>query len=56
VKVSYTMMNGATSTAYLDDDPRDHCLPAVFNGVDRYTDEPVTVVLIDGKWVEVPSA
>lgn len=56
MKVAYVTTSGFTSTAYLDMDPEQHEGPMVISGVDKHTDEPVTVALTDGGWVEVPSA
>lgn len=56
MKVTYTLSSGATSTAYLDESPEQQDGPAVFSGVDKHTDDPVTVALTDGGWVEVPSS
>lgn len=56
MKVSYVTASGSTSTAYLDDQPEQQDGPAVFTGTDKHTNEPVTVALTDGGWLEVPSA
>lgn len=51
-KVSYRMLNGRTSTAYLDTPPG---AEEVFSGENTYTDSPVHVRWDDdeAEWVEV---
>lgn len=55
MKVAYVTTSGFTSTAYLDESLDRMDEPAVWAGVDKHTDEPVTVALTDGGWVQVPS-
>lgn len=52
MKVSYTTLDGATSTAYLDQQLTSH--PSVWLGTDKYTDGEVFVKSLgtDG-WTEV---
>ncbi|MFI8351288.1 hypothetical protein [Streptomyces sp. NPDC085596] len=42
MKISYLCLSGSTSTAYLDEAPDEDQLDQLA-GLDKYTDEPVTV-------------
>jgi hypothetical protein len=51
-KIEYVLLNGFTSTAYLDAMPEGR---DVLVGTDKYTDEPVTVRRTGEQWVELPT-
>ncbi len=51
MKVGYTTLGGASSTAYLDQQLTSH--PDVWLGSDKYTDEEVFVRSTESGWTEV---
>lgn len=55
MKVTYTTLNGHTSTAYLDDEP----VGNIYKGTNKHSDEDVLVASVPtdnpelNKWVEI---
>lgn len=52
MKVEYVLLNGRTSTAYLDDEPEVGAWD-IWHGEDKYTDNPVRIVNDDGVWRQI---
>lgn len=50
-KIDYVLLNGFTSTAYLDEMPEGR---DILVGTDKHTDEPVTVRWTGEQWVQLP--
>ena len=55
MKVTYTMLNGRESTAYLNDEP---IAEDTYEGTNKHSDEDVKVTWDsdDEKWVEIEGA